>query len=186
MTPLSALWLPILLSAVFVFVASSIIHMGPLWHKSDFPKMAQEDAVLAALRPLAIPPGDYMIPKPGGREEMKSAAFQEKLKQGPVMVATVMPNGMFSMGRNLALWFVYLVVVELFAACIASRAVAPGATFQRAFKFTGAVSFVGYVLALWQITIWYRRALSTAVKDTVDGIIYAVVAGATFGWLWPH
>ena len=186
MTPLSALWLPILLSAVFVFVASSILHMAPLWHKNDFPKMAQEEAVIAALRPLAIPPGDYMIPRCNSREEMKSAAFQEKLKQGPVMVATVMPNGMMSMGRSLALWFVYLVVVELFAAYIGSRAVAPGATFRRAFRFTGAVSFVGYVLALWQITIWYRRAFSTAVKDTIDGIIYAVIAGATFGWLWPH
>jgi hypothetical protein len=186
MTPLSALWLPILLSAVFVFVASSIIHMAPLWHKNDFPKMPQEEAVLAALRPLAIPPGDYMIPRPGGREEMRSAAFQEKLKQGPVMVATVMPNGMFSMGRNLGLWFVYLVVVELFAAGIASRGVAPGATFQRAFRFTGAVSFVGYVLALWQLTIWYRRSFSIAVKDTIDGIIYAAIAGATFGWLWPR
>ena len=33
MTPLTALWLPILVSAVFVFIASSIIHMLPLWHK---------------------------------------------------------------------------------------------------------------------------------------------------------
>ncbi len=186
MTPLSALWLPILLSAVFVFVASSIIHMAPLWHRTDFPKMAQEDAVLEALRPLAIPPGDYMIPRPGGREEMKSAAFREKLKQGPVMVATVMPNGTFSMGRSLSLWFVYLLVVELFAALIGSHAMAPGATFRRAFRFTGAVSFVGYVLALWQTTIWYRRAFSTAVKDTIDGLIYAVIAGVTFGWLWPR
>jgi hypothetical protein len=186
MTPLSTLWLPILLSAVFVFVASSIIHMGPFWHKNDFPKMPQEEAVIAALRPLAIPPGDYMIPKCNGREEMKSAAFQEKLKQGPVMVATVMPNGMMSMGRSLALWFVYIVVVELFAAYIGSRAMAPGSTFRRAFRFTGAVSFVGYVLALWQLTIWYRRSLSLAVKETIDGIIYAVIAGATFGWLWPR
>jgi hypothetical protein len=186
MTPLSALWLPILLSAVFVFVASSIIHMAPLWHKTDFPKMPQEEAVIAALRPLAIPPGDYMIPKCNGREEMKSAAFQEKLKQGPVMVATVMPNGMFSMGRSLSLWFVYLLVVETLAACVTGHAIPPGSTFRRAFHFTGAVSFVGYVLALWQLTIWYRRSLSLAVKETLDGIIYAVIAGATFGWLWPR
>ncbi|HEX7420299.1 MAG TPA: hypothetical protein VF505_10460 [Thermoanaerobaculia bacterium] len=37
MTALTALWLPILLSALFVFIVSSIIHMAPLWHKNDFP-----------------------------------------------------------------------------------------------------------------------------------------------------
>jgi hypothetical protein len=185
MTPLSALWLPILLSAVFVFVASSIIHMAPLWHKTDYPKMPREAEVIAALQPLGIPPGDYMVPRCSGRDEMKSPEFQEKLKKGPVMVATVMPNGMMSMGRSLALWFVYLLVVEIFAAYIAGRAIAPPTTFRRAFRFTGAVSFIGYVLALWQLTIWYRRAFSAAVKETIDGVIYAVIAGATFGWLWP-
>jgi len=186
MTPLSALWLPILLSAVFVFVASSIIHMAPLWHRNDFSKLPREEAVIASLRPLAIPPGDYMIPKCNSREEMKSAAFQEKLKQGPVMVATVMPNGMFSMGRSLALWFLYIAVVEVFAAYIAGRAIAPPTTFRRAFRFTGAVSFIGYSLALWQLTILYRRAFRLAVKETIDGIIYAVIAWVTFGWLWPR
>lgn len=186
MTPLSALWLPILLSAVFVFVASSVIHMAPLWHKSDYPKMPREAEVMDALRPFAIPPGDYMMPRCSSGAEMKSPEFKEKMSKGPVMVATVFPNGVTSMGRNLALWFVYLVVVELFAAYVTGRAIAPGSTFRRAFRFTGAVSFIGYVLALWQITIWYRRALGSAVKDTIDGVIYAVIAGATFGWLWPR
>ena len=37
MVGLAALWLPILLSAVIVFVASSLIHMVSGWHKSDYP-----------------------------------------------------------------------------------------------------------------------------------------------------
>ena len=45
-----ALWLPILLSAVFVFIVSSIIHMTPLWHKNDYPAMPNQDQVTAALR----------------------------------------------------------------------------------------------------------------------------------------
>jgi len=186
MTPLSALWLPILLSAVFVFVASSIIHMAPLWHKNDYPKMPREAEVMDALRPFSIPPGDYMMPRCSSGAEMKSAEFKEKMKKGPVMVATVFPNGVTSIGRNLAMWFVYLVVVELFAAYVTSRAITPDSTFRRVFRFTGAVSFIGYVLALWQTTIWYRRALSSAIKETIDGIIYAVIAGATFAWLWHH
>ena len=186
MTPLSALWLPILLSAVFVFIASSVIHMGPFWHKNDFRAMPREAEVMDALRPFAIPPGDYVVPRCSKMSEMKSPEFKEKMRKGPVMFATVFPNGVMGIGRNLVLWFVYLLVVELFAAYISGRAIAPPTTFRRAFRFTGAVSFVGYALALWQMTIWYRRAVSTAIKDTIDGIIYAVIAGATFGWLWPH
>ena len=97
MVPIAWLWLPILLSAVFVFVASSIIHMVLPYHKGDYRKMPAEDDVMEALRKFNIPPGDYMMPCAGGSQEMKSPAFAEKLKKGPVMIATVMPNGRFSM-----------------------------------------------------------------------------------------
>src|SRR5471030_1972189 len=125
MTGLSALWLPILLSAVFVFVASSLIHMASPWHKSDFPKMPNEDRVMDVLRPLAIPQGDYFFPRPSDRDDMRSPAFAEKMKKGPVVVMTVMPNGPMSMGRNLVLWFLYVVVINLLAGYVAGRALPP-------------------------------------------------------------
>src|SRR5260370_33776008 len=114
MTGLSPLGLPILLSAVAVFLASSIIHMAPPWHKSDYPKLPNEDKVRDALRPLAIAPGDYFIPRPSSREEMRSPAFADKLRQGPVMMLTVMPNGPSPMSRSLLQWFLYSAVVAGF------------------------------------------------------------------------
>ena len=185
MTGLSALWLPILLSAVLVFVASSLIHMASPWHKSDFPKMANEDQVMDALRPLAIPPGDYFFPRPGQREDMKSAAFAEKVKRGPVVLMTVMPGGM-AMGRNLVMWFLYVLVMSAFAAYIAGRALPPGAVYLQVFRFAGATAFIGYSAALWQMSIWYRRAWLTTIKSTVDGLIYASLTAGVFGWLWPR
>ena len=134
MTGLSALWLPILLSAVGVFVVSSVIHMASPWHKSDYPKMPNEDRVMDALRPLAIPPGDYMVPRPASRDDMRSPAFADKLKKGPVMVLTVMPNGPMSMGTNLALWFAYCLVVGALAAYVAWHALPPGATNRAVFR----------------------------------------------------
>lgn len=59
MTQLHLLWLPILLSSVIVFIVSSIIHMLSPWHKNDYPKLANEEKVLDALRPLDIPAGEY-------------------------------------------------------------------------------------------------------------------------------
>ena len=185
MTGLSALWLPILLSAVLVFVASSLIHMASPWHKSDFPKMANEDQVMDALRPLGIPPGDYFFPRPGQREDMKSPAFAEKVKRGPVVLMTVMPGGM-AMGQNLVMWFLYVVVISAFAAYIAGRALPPGAVYLQVFRFAGATAFLGYSAALWQMSIWYRRAWLTTIKSTVDGLIYASLTAGVFGWLWPR
>ncbi len=186
MTGLSALWLPILLSAVFVFVASSIIHMASPWHKSDYPKMPNESQVMDVLRPLAIPPGDYFFPRPSSRADMQSPAFAEKMTKGPVVVMTVMPSGPMSMGRNLSLWFLYVVVVNLFAGYIAGRALPSGTPYLQVFRFVGATAFIGYTAALWQMWIWYRRALITTIKSTVDGLIYALLTAGTFGWLWPR
>ena len=185
MTGLSALWLPILLSAVFVFVASSLIHMVSPWHKTDYPKMANEAEVMDALRPLGIPPGDYFFPRPASRDDMKSPAFAEKITRGPVAMLTVMPGGM-SMGRNLSLWFVYLVVMSVFSAYVAGRALPPGVPYLRVFQLAGATAFIGYSAALWQMSIWYHRAWTTTIKSTVDGLIYAMLTAGTFGWLWPR
>lgn len=186
MTELHALWLAILLSSVIVFVVSSVIHMASPWHKSDYPKVPNEDRVMDALRPLAIPPGDYMIPRPSSTQEMRSPEFAEKMKKGPVMVLTVMPNGPTPMGKNLVLWFLYSGAVGLFAAYVAGRALPVGAAYLRVFRFAGVTAFVGYSVALWQMSIWYRRAWSTTIKATVDGLIYALLTAGTFGWLWPR
>lgn len=186
MTGLFLLWLPILLSAIAVFVASSVIHMALPWHKNDYPKMPDEARVMAAIRPLGIAPGDYMLPRPSSRQEMRSPEFAEKMKQGPVMMLTVFPNGPVAMGRNLGQWFVYAVVISIFAAYVAGRALPPGANYLRVFRFAGVTAFLGYTAALWQMSIWYRRAWSTTVKATIDGLIYALLTAGFFGWLWPR
>jgi hypothetical protein len=186
MTRLLALWIPILLSSVIVFVVSSVIHMAPLWHKNDYPKLPNEDRIMEALRPLAIPPGDYLIPRPSSREDMRSPEFAEKMKKGPVMIFTVIPNGPMAMGKNLVLWFLYSAVVGLFAAYVAGRALPFGTPYLRVFRFVGTTAFIGYSVALWQMSIWYHRAWSTTIKATVDGLIYALLTAGTFGWLWPR
>jgi hypothetical protein len=186
MIALFALWPPILLSAVTVFIVSSIIHMLSPWHKGDYPKMSKEEQFMDALRPLDIPPGDYVVPRPSGREEMRSPEFKEKMKKGPVMMLTVWPNGQTPMGTSLTLWFLYSVVVGFFAAYAAGRTLPAGANLLQVYRLTGVTAFMAYTAALWQMSIWYRRAWSTTIKATVDGLIYALLTALIFGWLWPR
>ena len=185
MTPLTALWLPILVSAVFVFAASSIIHMFLKYHDADYPPVPNEAAFADAVRPLAIPPGDYMIPRAKTTEEMRSPEFGEKMKSGPVMILTVIPNGPVSMGKSLSLWFLFSVVVSIFAAYITGRALPPGTDYMEVFRFISTTAFIGYSLALWQMSIWFHRSWGTTIKATVDGLIYALLTAGVFGWLWP-
>jgi hypothetical protein len=185
MTGLTSLWLPIVVSGVFVFVASSILHMVIPWHKSDYRPLPAEDKVLDAFRTWNVPPGDYMAPRPPSREGMKSSEFQEKMKRGPVLVLTVIPGG-GAFATNLALWFVYTLVISVFAAYITGRALGPGESYLQVFRFAGATAFIGYSAALWQFSIWLRRSWLTTFKATVDGLIYGMLTAGTFGWLWPR
>ena len=185
MVPVMSLWVPILLSAVIVFVASSVIHMLLPIHKSDFRKLPDEDGVMDALRKAGVGPGDYMFPHAGSMADLKSPAFTEKRTRGPVASMTVMESGPVSMGPSLAQWFLYCVVVGVFAAYVAGRALEPGAHYLKVFRFAGVTAFVGYSLALWQNTIWYKRAWTTTLKSNVDGLVYGLLTAGTFGWLWP-
>ncbi len=186
MVELTMLWLPILLSAVVMFIVSSIIHMGPFWHKSDYPALPNQDKVQEALRPFNIPPGDYMLPRAAEHSQMKTPEFQEKLSKGPVMILTVLPNGQISMGGPLLLWFVYGLIVSLFSGYIAGRALQVGSSYLEVFRFAGTTAFVGYSVALLQMSIWYKRAWSHTFKATFDGLIYALLTAGVFGWLWPR
>lgn len=185
MVPILSLWLPILVAAVFVFVASSIIHMFLKYHESDFKALPDEDAVINALRPLNIPPGEYVLPHATGRQERESDEFKEKANRGPVAFLNVFPNGVPAMGKSLVEWFVYCVVVSIFAAYITSRAVDPDPEYLTVFRFAGATAFMGYSLALIQASIWFRRSWSTTLKSVFDGLIYGLLTAGAFGWLWP-
>jgi hypothetical protein len=186
MIALHSLWLPILLSAVAVFVTSSLVHMATPWHKDDYAKAPDEDELMEAVRGLRLAPGDYMVPRPSSPQDLASPEFKEKMAKGPVMVLTVMPGGPISMGMNLLQWFCYSLVVGVFAAYIASRALLAGAGPLPVLRFAGATAFIGYSVALWQMSIWFHRSWLTTLKATVDGLLYALITGGILAWLWPR
>jgi hypothetical protein len=186
MVPVTSLWLPILLSAVFVFVASSIVHMVLGYHRNDFRRFSNEDQVISALRPLEIPPGDYAIPCAGSMKAMKDPAFMEKMKAGPVAFMTFAPPGPPSMASSLILWFLYSIVVSVIAGYVARSALRPGAHYLAVFRYAGCVAFTAYSIGLIQDSIWYRRNWGTTLKYVFDGLIYGLLTAGVFGWLWPR
>jgi len=185
MVSILALWLPILAAGVIVFIASSILHMALPYHRTDYGRIQNEDDVMEAMRKAGVQPGDYMMPHCTSHNDLKNPAILEKFKKGPVAAMTVMPSGTPSMSGQLVQWFFYCVLVSILAAYIAGRALQPGAHYLSVFRFAGATAFFAYSIGLWQDSIWYQKKWSTTLKNTFDGLIYGLLTGGTFGWLWP-
>jgi hypothetical protein len=186
MVPVTALLLPIVIAAVIVFLASFVLHMVLPFHRSDFRKLPREDEVMDALRAFEIPPGDYGMPLAAGPSDMNNPAFKAKYERGPVAFMTVMTGAPLSMTGNLVKWFIFCLVVSVFAAYLAGAALPPGAHYLEVFRFAGTTAFCCYAVALWPQSIWYRKSWLTTAKTTIDGLIYGLLTAGTMGWLWPR
>src|SRR6185295_4985447 len=103
--PLFSLWIPVLASAVVVFVISSILHMVLKYHSADYKRLPNEDAVRDALGKGALPPGLYQLPYCANMKAMQEPANKAKCEQGPIGVITIIPNGLPAMPKYLAQWF---------------------------------------------------------------------------------
>jgi hypothetical protein len=187
MVPLTSLALPIVVSAVFVFIASALLHMViSAWHKGDLDRVPDEDRVMDALRPFNLRPGNYGVPLAYGMADMKDPAFVAKMTKGPVAFINVRESGPPKMGKELTLWFLYCVLVSLVAAYVAGRALTAAATYLDVFRFAGTAAFACYSLGLMQESIWWGRKWSATIKSMIDGLVYALLTAGTFGWLWPR
>ena len=185
MVALTALWLPILLSAVIVFIASSIIHMVLPYHRSDYRQLPDEEKFLAAMRPSNLAPGLYNFPF-CTHANMKSPEVLERFKQGPVGFLVVRPTGLVNLPKFLIQWFIYCLIVGFFVAYLAGRTVAPGAHYLVVFRVVGTAAFLSYGLGGLSNGIWKGLPWSMVLKEAFDGLVYGLLTAGTFGWLWPR
>jgi hypothetical protein len=183
---LDQLWIPIILSALLVFGASSLIHMVLKWHNSDYLKFRNEDEVRAAIRATNPVPGQYILPHFPDMKDMQRPEAQQKYKEGPIGFLFLKASGVPRMGASLGFWFLLNVVIAFLAAYLASRTLPTGASFLQVCRVVGTVSFLAYAGGSVQSGIWMGKPWRSVAKEIADGIIYGAVSAAVFGWLWPH
>ena len=175
------LWLPILASAVVVFITGAIIWMVMPWHKTDWSETDDEEAVRAALK--GAKPGMYSVPHVADQAQFKEPAIQKKFKDGPQAFITIIPSGLPQMGGKLVMMFLYNILVAVLCAYFVSRTLVAGADYLSVFRVSGAVAFIAYGIAYIQESIWFGRSWSLTLKNFLDALIYAVLTGSVFGWL---
>lgn len=185
MVTIASLWLPILVSTVLVFIASFLIWSVLPIHKGDFRRLPSEATLLDTLRKQGAEPGLYLFPYAGDRAAMKDPEYVERMRSGPVGLLTLARPGMPSMARNLSQWFVYVLVISIFVAYLASRTVPPGAQYLEVFRVAGTVAVLAYSAAAVPAAIWFWRPWKVVAKDVLDGVVYGLLTAGVFGWLWP-
>ena len=183
--PFGSLWIPVVVSAVVVFVISSILHMALKYHRADYKALPNEDAVRDALGKGSLAPGLYQLPYCSDMKEMQDPAKKAKFEKGPVGVITIIPNGLPAMPKYLGQWFVFSFVVSFTSAYVARHTLHPGDDPILVMRITGTVAFVGYGLTNVLDSIWKGQPWSNTARSLIDGAIYAVATGATFCTLWP-
>jgi hypothetical protein len=185
MVSLGELWLPILVSAVLVFIVSAIIHMVLKYHNKDYTRLPNEDAVRAAMRTGNPAPAQYVIPYCSEMKDMEKPEMKQKYIEGPVAVINILRTGVPNMGRYLSQWFVFLLLASFFIAYVAAHAIPRGAEYLHVFRIVGATGFLAYGMGQFTASIWMGKPWRIALKEAFDGLVYGLVTGGTFGWLWP-
>ena len=183
---IATLWLPIVLSAVLVFAASSLIHMVLKWHMADYRQMPNEDAVRAAIRAANPAPGQYFLPYCADHKLMRTPEFQKKFEEGPVGTMVLRRNGFPGMGGALGGWFAYALAISAIAACLACEALRPGAAFGSVACIAGVAAFLAYGGGPIQQWIWMGKPARSMAMEVLDAVIYGLITGCTIAWLWPH
>ena len=181
---LTALWLPIILSAVAVFIVSSLIWAVIQWHNSDWQKLANENAAMDAMR--GAEPGHYSVPHAADMKAREEESWKEKYRQGPAAMITVVPHGELAMGKNMVQWFVWCIVISVLVAYIVGTALAAGTPYLKVFQITATTAALAHGAGAAGLNkIWFGYSTSRAAKDAADAIIYGLVTAGIFGWLWP-
>ena len=183
MVSLTHLWMPIVLAAILVFVVSSLIHMVFKWHNSDYKGLPDEAGVRAVLKGE---PGMYVLPYCTDMKEMGNAEMQAKYQEGPVAMVFMRPSGAVNMGKSLGQWFALTLVIAFATAYLASRTLAPGTPYLQVIRVTGTITFLAYGVGSVVNAIWMGYPWRAAAKDVFDALLFGLVTGGAFGWLWPH
>ncbi len=180
---LATLWLPILLTTVFVFVVSSLVHMLLGIHNGDHSALPQEDATMDAFRQQGIAPGTYVFPHASCGKEWNTDEMRAKCERGPVGFVTIMAD--FGMGKSLVQWFFYILLVSVLTSYVGHLVLPAGTESLRVFRIVGTIAFMTYGVSALQDSIWKGQRCAVSLKFVFDGLLYALTTAGTFAWLWP-
>lgn len=183
--PFGSLWLPVVVSAVAVWIVSAVVHMVLRYHRADYKRLPDEDSVAQALRPARLAPGYYVMPYAMGPGQMTDPAVLKRYDEGPVALLTVLRNGPPVMGKYLVQWFLFCLLASYVTAYVARHTLSPASDGLTVMRITGTVAFAAYGFGYLQDSIWKGIPWPNSLRGIVDAVLYALTTGLVFRLLWP-
>jgi hypothetical protein len=185
MVTLASLWLPIVLGAVLVFVASSLVHMVFKWHNKDYLKLPNEDDVRAAIRKGALAPGHYVVPHCLDGKAMATPEMQQKYQEGPIGHLFIAANGAPAMGKYLGQWFALNLAIAFLTAYVAAHTLPAGSDAGNVLRVIWTIALLAYGAGSVTDGIWHARPWGGVAKDLLDAFIFGLMTALPFYFLWP-
>ena len=185
MIELSALWLPILLTAVVVFFISFVMWMVSPHHNSDWGPLSDEDRLMDVLRELGAGAGQYTFPHVAERAQLKDPAWMARFDRGPKGFLILKPEGPVNVGRSMLVSFLFNAITAALVAYAATLVLPAGAATGLVFRFFAVVAFLANAFALGWGAIWFGRSWTSTFKEVLDGLVYGLATAGVFAWLWP-
>ncbi len=180
---LTELWLPIVVSAAIVWIASAINWTAMPHRKAEWSDLPDEEAFLSLLKQGGFKPSNYMFPCCKNQHEKGSDT--KKPADGPMGFLSIWPQRR-SMGACMIGSFVLDVVIGVFVAYIAWLALQPGAEYMKVFQVVGALAFMAHTFATLGGGIWFGMSLKSMAYTVIEGLVYALLTAGAFAWLWPN
>lgn len=179
------LWKPILLGGAAVFLLSALVWTAMPHHKTEWARLPNEDGVGDAIRAGSPAPGLYALPYMGDMKEMGTPEGKAKMERGPIVYLTVAPNGVPAMGPMMAKSLLASIVIALFVAYVGWHTLPAGTEYLKVFRVAGTITFMTYALGSISDSIWFARPWKSFALCCADALLYGLVLGGVFGWLWP-
>jgi hypothetical protein len=184
MVSLTALWLPIILSAVLVFAASALVWTVLKVHDGDWAVLPAEERIIPALRDAAVAPGQYYFPA-AMKTAAGDAAAAESLRGQPTGYVFINRPTALDMRRSIAFGFLHQLAIVIIVAYLAGRTLPAGADYLAVFRVVGTAGFLGFGAAHLTYANWFSHSWSSAWKQVAEGFAYGLIMAGVFGWLWP-
>lgn len=179
------LWLPIVVSAAFVFIASAAIWMATPMHKNDYKNLGdKEDAVLSVLKNEKLAPGIYCVPWMMCEKGADQKAATERYNAGPWATLAVSASKP-SFPMSLILWFINCLLISAMVGYITFHTLPNNPHYLKVFQAAGTAATLAYCGYLLPLAAWHSVPMKQLPAKFIDGMIYACVTAGTFGWLWP-
>jgi len=196
---LTHLWLPILVSGVGVWIASFIAWMAVGHHKKDRDAIpgGREQEFMDIITRMNIPPGNYGFPDFCQHDKLPRKERMEALKtlydKRPMGMLRVW--GEMNMGVNMALSFLFYLVTSAVIGYLGWAALPHGAAsvasaegsslFWKVFRVLGTAGILAYCFASFPGDLWFQKKRRAMMMDWIDGVVFGLITGALFAWLWP-